>query len=210
MPAFLSSSLDGGAGRGAEDRQAELSSGVTIVADSSMPHVVGARRRSSAPAHTAAAATPSAPATRTRGCAVAALDVLDQAVQGLVHVTVVDRDRVLVARDGRGRRARAPARRTRSARRLGVDRLLVGVDPGQLVGEQLRAGVVDDRLERIAPERTRRRTARGRSSGDRRTRRWARARSRRCCSGARSLSAKRGLQGGDAPADDDHPRASRV
>ena len=69
---------------------------------------------------------------------VAALDVLDQAVQGLVQAAVVDRQRVLVAREClRAEREHQRVVLDRLAA-LGVDDLLVRVDPVELVASAAR------------------------------------------------------------------------
>ena len=81
---------------------------------------------------------------------VALLDVLDQTVHRLVELAVVDRDRVLVA----GPRAGAQRQHERVVLDLraggGVRDPLLGVDPRELVDDQLGAGLAHDRRERVA------------------------------------------------------------
>ena len=123
------------------------SSGVTIVVAKLDPHVVGAsgghqreliqRQR---PGHP--------PGRHERQAVnVAALDVLDQAVQGLVQPAVVDRERVRIA----GPRMRPERQHQRVIlKRLlahGVQQPLVRLDPGELIDEQLCAGVLRDPLQ---------------------------------------------------------------
>ena len=81
---------------------------------------------------------------------VAPLDVLDQPVHRLIQAAVIDRQRVLVA--GSGLRAERQHQRVVLDRRAGggVQQLLGGLDPFQRVGQQLGAGVVHDRRERVA------------------------------------------------------------
>ncbi len=81
---------------------------------------------------------------------VAALDVLDQAVQGLVHVAIVDRDRVLVTRMRVGAEREHQRVVLDPLAGLGLNRFLLRVDPVQLVGQQLRARVACDPLQGVA------------------------------------------------------------
>ena len=66
-------------------------------------------------------------------------------MQRLIHATVVDRDRVLVARDRAGAERQHERVVLDRLAGLGVQGVLVGVDPVQLAGEQLGACVADDR-----------------------------------------------------------------
>ena len=120
---------------------------------------------------------------------VAALDVLDQPVQGLIHATVVDRDRVLVARNGAGPERQDEYVVLERLPGLGVHDMLVGLDPVELVGDQLGARVRGDRRQRDSAARFRRRTARGPSSADTTNSSLGASTVVAVCSGASSLSA---------------------
>ncbi len=85
---------------------------------------------------------------------VAALDVLDQAVQGLVHVTIVDRHRVLVTRVRVGPEREHQRVVLDPFAALGLNRLLLGFDPVQLVGDQSRARVARDPLQGVTSGRS--------------------------------------------------------
>ena len=84
---------------------------------------------------------------------VATLDVLDQPVQRLIHATVVDRDRVLVARNRVGAERQHERVILDRLTGLGVNSAPLGVDVVQLVDEQLGARVVDDLSERVTTRR---------------------------------------------------------
>ena len=137
---------------------------------------------------------------------VAALDVLDQAVQDLVHAAVVDRERVRVA----GTRA-SPERQHQHvvlelALAPGVQQPLVRVDPGQLVEEQLCAGVLRDPLQRVAVGGT---VGERLANGQRPVGELGVGRHQRHVGapGRQPRERQRGLQRGHAAPDDDHARA---
>ena len=81
---------------------------------------------------------------------VAALDVLNEAVQGLIHAAVVDRQRVRVARAGAGAERQHERVVLDRLPGLGVNGVCVGVDVAQLVSQQLRPGIAGDPLQGIA------------------------------------------------------------
>ena len=124
---------------GGDDRRLQLDAHVVGAAGGHQRELVQRQR----PRHAAGA-------TNAMLLRIAALDVLDQPVQRLVHAAVVDRDRMPVARVER-RAEREHERVVLELRAaLGVDDLPLGLDPAELVRDELGADVGDDRRERIA------------------------------------------------------------
>ena len=81
---------------------------------------------------------------------VTVLHVPDQPLEGLVEVAVVDRDRVLVARDDASAEGEQQDVVGQLPAALGVRRAGLAIDPRQLVGDQLGAGAGDDRRQLVA------------------------------------------------------------
>jgi hypothetical protein len=85
---------------------------------------------------------------------VIVLDVLDQTVQGLVQVSIVDSHGVLIACAGVGAERQQERVVLDRLASLGMQRVLAGVDPRQLLFQQRRADVAGDPLEWVAAGRT--------------------------------------------------------
>ena len=87
---------------------------------------------------------------------IAAFDVLDHSVEGVVEPPIVDRDGVRVAHVGASADREHEGVVVQPRRTLDVDEAPWLIDPGEAVGDQLGADVVRDLSELVPPRRSKR------------------------------------------------------